>query len=118
VKDDGIISLYTQVRLIFLNHMIGKFCAVIQTLWELQKIFEDCKTDGADRPPRFATSCSTIFVTPQRVWERDDIVRDAVQGQGVALWSCKGDKLTPLDCHYLIDRKTDYNLMQIQAKLT
>src|SRR5271155_4543711 len=65
-------------RCIFPEHVIGKFCAIILTLWGLQKGSGDCENDGADPTTRFAPSCAIIFVSPQRVWGREAVFRSGV----------------------------------------
>ena len=62
-------------RCIFPDHVTGKPAPTFLTLWGLQKGSGDCKNDGADRRTQFAPSCAIIFVSPQRVSGRDDIVR-------------------------------------------
>ena len=47
----------------------------LPTLWGQQKGSGDCKNVDADHATRFASTCVNHFVSPQRVWGQEDIVR-------------------------------------------
>src|SRR5271170_2177324 len=71
----GVVHSTKHGRFIFPDHVIWKSAPTLTTLWGLQKGSGDCKNVGADRATQIAPTCANHFVSPQRVWGRDDIVR-------------------------------------------
>src|SRR5271170_6049143 len=68
-------STYKAPTIYFSGPRDLEICANIPDPLGTAKGSGDCKNVGADRATQIAPTCANHFVSPQRVWGRDDIVR-------------------------------------------
>src|SRR5271156_190959 len=68
-------STYKAPTIYFSGPRDLEICANIPDPLGTAKGSGDCKNVGADRATQIAPTCANHFVSPQRVWGREDIVR-------------------------------------------
>src|SRR5271155_2788724 len=83
-------STYKAPTIYFSGPRDLEICANIPDPLGTAKGSGDCKNVGADRATQIAPTCANHFVSPQRVWGRDDIVRTPEFYPDPITSSCKG----------------------------